>query len=194
MRVAVLGLGEAGGRYGADLAAAGWQVSGYDPAPVRTPPGVLRAGGCYADFNSASAADKRGVEQAVAPALVLVADVAVLAPVGRSGAVTPLLASGPGASLVAAALEADAAGRAAGREQWVRDQMAAELGPGGQALVQRLIQGSAAHAARRIHEVAASREVLCRLGVPADVCDAAISWLGWLRDRPGGIDGADPRA
>jgi 3-hydroxyisobutyrate dehydrogenase-like beta-hydroxyacid dehydrogenase len=248
MRTAVLGLGEAGSRYAADLAAAGLHVSGYDPAPVTTPPGVhrtesaaaaaagcdlvigltgpraapstaaeaalaMRAGGCYADFNSASAADKRAVERAVATAGIVMADVAVLAPVSRRGAATPLLASGPGAAfladalrplaapvevlaepvgaaadrkllrsvfmkgLAAAALEAAAAGRAAGCELWVKDQMAAELGPGGPALVERLIEGSAKHAARRIPEVVASRDVLRELGVPADVCEAALSWL-----------------
>ncbi len=119
MHAAILGLGEAGSRYAADLTAAGWQVSGYDPAPVDTPAGVLRAvsaaaaaadsdlvigltgaaaapaaaaaaapgmrpGGCYADFNSASAAQKRQVEMALAGpgAMVEMADVAVLAPVG----------------------------------------------------------------------------------------------------------------
>lgn len=41
-RVAVLGLGEAGSRFAADLAAAGVDVCGYDPAPVPTPPGVVR--------------------------------------------------------------------------------------------------------------------------------------------------------
>jgi 3-hydroxyisobutyrate dehydrogenase-like beta-hydroxyacid dehydrogenase len=253
MRTAVLGLGEAGRRYAADLAAAGLQVSGYDPAPVPTPPGVVRAdsaaaaaagcdlvigltgpraapsaaaeaahamrgGGCYADFNSASAADKRAVERAVAPAGIMMADVAVLAPVGRGGAATPLLASGPGADflagvfrplaapvdvlaapvgaaadrkllrsvfmkgLAAVALEASAAGRAAGCELWVRDQMAAELGPGGSALVDRLIEGSIAHARRRIAEVTASRDLLRELGVPADVCEAALGWLCRLDD------------
>ncbi len=250
MRTAVLGLGEAGSRYAAGLAAAGVQVSGYDPAPVTTPPGVVRAesaaaaaagcdlvigltgpraapaaaaaaasamrtDGCYADFNSASAADKRAVERAVAAAGIMMADVAVLAPVGRSGAATPLLASGPGAAFLADALRPLAApvdvlagpvgaaadrkllrsvfmkglaaaaleAAAAGCEQWVRDQMAAELGPGGTALVERLIEGSVTHAARRIPEVAASREVLRELGVPTDVCDAALSWLRRLRDN-----------
>jgi 3-hydroxyisobutyrate dehydrogenase len=255
MKAAVLGLGEAGSRYAADLAAAGWEVSGYDPAPVGTPSGVRRTesaaaaaqaseliigftgpvpaataaaqaapamcpGGCYADFNSASAARKREVQRAVAntAGTVAMADVAVLAPVGRSGAATPLLVSGPGAAFVAdafaglgapvevlaapvgaaadrkllrsvfmkglaaVALEAAAAGRAAGCEQWLRDQMAAELGPGGPALVERLLEGSARHAARRIPEVAESRAYLRDLGVPTDVCDASLSWLGRLRD------------
>jgi 3-hydroxyisobutyrate dehydrogenase-like beta-hydroxyacid dehydrogenase len=257
MRVAVLGLGEAGGRYAADLAAAGWQVSGYDPAPVRTPPGVLRAtsagaaaarsdlvigltgpaaavaaavaaapamraGSCYADLNSAPAAAKREVEAALAGAggTVEMADVAVLAPVGRRGAATPLLVSGPGAravarafravgaevevveaavgaaaerkllrsvfmkALAAAVLEATTAARAAGCEPWLREQIAAELGPGGHGLVDRLIDGSARHAVRRISEVEASRTLLRDLGVPTPACDAALTWLALLRDDP----------
>src|SRR6266700_1397329 len=233
MHAAILGLGEAGSRYAADLTAAGWQVSGYDPAPVDTPAGVLRAvsaaaaaagsdlvigltgaaaapaaaaaaapgmrpGGCYADFNSASAAQKRQVEMALAGpgAMVEMADVAVLAPVCRTGAATPLLVSGPGAMAVAAAFGAlgapvdvldapggaVAAARAAGCEPWLRDQIAAELGPGGHGLVDRLIDGSARHAARRIPEVEASRAYLRDLGVPTPVCDATLRWLGTLRD------------
>lgn len=42
MRITVFGLGEAGSRIAADLAAAGAMVRGYDPAAVPTPPGVER--------------------------------------------------------------------------------------------------------------------------------------------------------
>jgi 3-hydroxyisobutyrate dehydrogenase-like beta-hydroxyacid dehydrogenase len=42
--VAVLGLGEAGGRLAADLASAGVEVRGYDPASASTPRGVERFG------------------------------------------------------------------------------------------------------------------------------------------------------
>jgi 3-hydroxyisobutyrate dehydrogenase-like beta-hydroxyacid dehydrogenase len=40
--VTVFGLGEAGSVIAADLATAGAEVHGYDPAPVPTPPGVTR--------------------------------------------------------------------------------------------------------------------------------------------------------
>ena len=40
--VAVLGLGEAGGRLAADLVAAGAEVHGYDPFVASAPPGVIR--------------------------------------------------------------------------------------------------------------------------------------------------------
>ncbi|HZM32392.1 MAG TPA: DUF1932 domain-containing protein [Acidimicrobiales bacterium] len=40
--VCVFGLGDAGARIAGDLAAAGVEVRGYDPAEVATPPGVVR--------------------------------------------------------------------------------------------------------------------------------------------------------
>jgi 3-hydroxyisobutyrate dehydrogenase-like beta-hydroxyacid dehydrogenase len=42
MRVTVFGLGEAGARFAGDLTTAGIDVHGFDPAPVTTPPGVIR--------------------------------------------------------------------------------------------------------------------------------------------------------
>jgi 3-hydroxyisobutyrate dehydrogenase len=42
MKLAVFGLGEAGGKYAADLVAAGHNVVGFDPGPVGTPTGVTR--------------------------------------------------------------------------------------------------------------------------------------------------------
>ena len=42
MKIGVFGLGEAGSLIAADLAAAGQEVTGFDPAAVDTPPGVTR--------------------------------------------------------------------------------------------------------------------------------------------------------
>jgi 3-hydroxyisobutyrate dehydrogenase-like beta-hydroxyacid dehydrogenase len=42
-RVALLGLGEAGGRLATDLVAAGVEVQGYDPDPGRDVPSISRA-------------------------------------------------------------------------------------------------------------------------------------------------------
>jgi 3-hydroxyisobutyrate dehydrogenase len=251
MRIGVLGLGEAGKRYAVDLAAHGWAVTGYDPAPVPTPSGVaraesaaaavrdaelvlsltgarfaadvagqaapaMRAGACFADFNSGSIATKRLVEKAFSGTGVRVAAVAVLAPVPRRGAATPLLVSGPGAGVVVSAfrtlgaeaealdaeigvaagrkllrsvfmkglaatvLEAVEAGAAAGCEDWVRDQIAAELGPDGPALVDRLVGGTRAPAGRRLHEMRDSRAYLRELGAETAICDATVTWLSRL--------------
>jgi 3-hydroxyisobutyrate dehydrogenase-like beta-hydroxyacid dehydrogenase len=120
MRIAVLGLGEAGGRIAADLAAAGVDVRGYDPvvspgdpaatvadaavvlslttaaaardAAAAALPG-LRSCAVYADLNAAAPDLKRELA-ALVPSFV---DVALLGAVSVSGLATPSLASGPGA-------------------------------------------------------------------------------------------------
>jgi 3-hydroxyisobutyrate dehydrogenase-like beta-hydroxyacid dehydrogenase len=127
MEVAVLGLGEAGGRIALDLAAAGCGVRGWDPA--RRPPGVRCASSAtdavdgadvVLSVNTAAVAAEAAV--AAAPALegdalyadlntaspllkkelatlvpVVFADVALLGPVPAHGLATPVLASGDGA-------------------------------------------------------------------------------------------------
>jgi RraA family protein len=61
-------------------------------------------------------------------------------------------------------IESDTAARAAGAQQWVREQMAAELA-GGFAALDRLHDGTVKHAARRSVEMAASVALLDSLGV-----------------------------
>lgn len=243
MRVAVVGMGEAGRLYAGDLVAAGHSVVAFDPAEVPFPDGVERAGSaakaasgaelvisltgagfaeraagqvaeagsaaCFADFNSAGVASKRAVEAALPGAAV--ADVAVLAPVPRAGARTPLVVSGPGADrvaevfrplgasmevldaevgaaagrkllrsvfmkgLAATVLESVSAAESAGCAQWAREQIAAELGSA--ELVDRLVDGSRQHAARRVHEMRDCRSYLDELGADAEICDASIAWL-----------------
>jgi 3-hydroxyisobutyrate dehydrogenase-like beta-hydroxyacid dehydrogenase len=124
MRVALLGLGEAGGRLADDLEAAGCDVTGWDPvlpprraagaaeavagaevvlsvnaasaalAAARGVAGALDPGAVYADLNTASPQLKRELA-AVVP--VLFADVALVGTVPGSGLATPALASGAGA-------------------------------------------------------------------------------------------------
>ncbi|MEU7867162.1 DUF1932 domain-containing protein [Dactylosporangium sp. NPDC049140] len=135
--IAVLGLGEAGGRFATDLVAAGATVRGYDPR-VDAPPGVhqgknaaeactgagvvlsvnsaadalaaLEQGrpGCapgtvWGELNTAAPAVKEAVLRA-AGERVVVADVAIMAPVPPRGLATPMTASGPGARAFAAVL------------------------------------------------------------------------------------------
>jgi 3-hydroxyisobutyrate dehydrogenase-like beta-hydroxyacid dehydrogenase len=128
MRIAVLGLGEAGGRIAADLAAAGVEVRGYDPvvAPGDAAVAVedaaavlslttaaaardaaasalpaLRPDAIYADLNAAAPALKRELA-ALVPSFV---DVALLGAVPVTGLSTPALASGPGAGRFATLFE-----------------------------------------------------------------------------------------
>src|SRR4051812_15711532 len=53
--------------------------------------------------------------------------------------------------LASVVVEAVTAGRAAGLEDWIRGQIAAQLAGDGQAVVDRLLTGTAKHAARRSH-------------------------------------------
>ena len=239
--VAVLGLGEAGGRIAADLVAAGAEVRGFDPAPLevegieRAPDTASAVAGCELVLSIASASAARRVAEAALPALApgavyadlntagpplkrelgeLVgdrfADVALIAPVPARGLATPTLASGPAAQtfaelvvplgmpvdvvsaqpgdaaalkllrsvfmkgLAAAALESMAAAEAAGHADWLEGQLAGVIGAG---LLERLLEGSRVHAARRVDEMDAACELLVSLGVEPHVAAASRALL-----------------
>jgi 3-hydroxyisobutyrate dehydrogenase-like beta-hydroxyacid dehydrogenase len=238
----VLGLGEAGGRIAADLAAAGADVRGYDPSGLEAPgvtvvediPTAVR--GCdgvlsinsakvalevattalpavgpdavYADLNTGAPELKRRIS--AADTETRFADVALLGPVPARGLGTPALASGPGAEafaglmrplgmpvdvvsgrsgdaaamklirsvfmkgLAAAAVESVAAAEAAGHEAWLKQEIAAVIG---EPFLERLLIGSRRHAARRVDEMEAARDLLLTLGVEPRVADASAALL-----------------
>jgi len=245
MEVAVLGLGEAGGRLAADLAAAGCAVRGFDPA--RRLEGITNAGGAreavdgadvvlsvnaaavaldaaigvadalagdalYADLNTASPQLKQKLASALPVQFV---DVALVGVVPVSGLRTPALASGAGAErfaglfrplgmpvevvglrpgdaaglkllrsvfmkgTAAAAIEAIEAARAAGVEERLRADIADVIG---EPLLERLLTGSQAHAARRVAEMTAAAAYVEELGVSPRVASAAAGWLRQLDD------------
>ena len=74
-------------------------------------------------------------------------------------------------------LESVGAARAAGAEEWMREQLAHELGPGGRDLVERLIDGTYRHAVRREIEVRDALEELERLGAADDMTRATLAWF-----------------
>jgi 3-hydroxyisobutyrate dehydrogenase-like beta-hydroxyacid dehydrogenase len=255
LRIAVLGLGEAGGALAHDLVAAGSPVRGYDPR-VAAPPGVvdtgseadavagsdlvlsvnsasaavdaLRAGlagarpGClWADLNTASPALKRRLGEIAADAGAGFADVSLMAPVPGRGLRTPMLVSGTEAGryagllrplgatvdvlagpaglaaerkllrsvffkgLAAAVVEALEAARAAGCEDWLRENMADELARADAATVDRLVDGSRRHAVRRTAEMQAAADMLDDLGVPPLITTAGRDVLRRLSGRQG---------
>jgi 3-hydroxyisobutyrate dehydrogenase-like beta-hydroxyacid dehydrogenase len=247
MEVAVLGLGEAGGRIASDLVAAGCAVRGFDPVRqlegitnaesaakavagvevvlsinaasvalevAADVAGALAAGALYADLNTSAPALKRELSETVPVQFV---DVALVGVVPASGLATPALASGAGAErfagllrplgmpvevvgtrpgdaaalkllrsvfmkgIAAAAIESLQAAEAAGVEQHVRSDIAAVLG---EPLLDRLLVGSRAHAARRVDEMHAAAAYVEELGVEPRVSAAAAAWLEQLRDEP----------
>jgi 3-hydroxyisobutyrate dehydrogenase-like beta-hydroxyacid dehydrogenase len=241
--IAVLGLGEAGGRIAADLVAAGAEVRGYDPASSAGPAGVARVGdamsavaGCDVALSINSAAAARAAAQAARPSLgpgsvfadlntaapalkrelaslvgeAAFADVALLGPVPARGLRTPALASGAGAKafadvlaplgmpvevvsaepgdaasrkllrsvfmkgLAASAIESLDAAAAAGQFEWLEHEIAEVIGA---ELLQRLVDGSRRHAARRVDEMDAAAELLASLGVDPQVANASAAVL-----------------
>jgi 3-hydroxyisobutyrate dehydrogenase-like beta-hydroxyacid dehydrogenase len=82
--------------------------------------------------------------------------------------------------LAAAAVEALAAARAAGLEDWLAAHIREELARGDAATLDRLVEGSRTHAVRRREEMAAAADLLDELGVPARVARASRDWLADL--------------
>jgi 3-hydroxyisobutyrate dehydrogenase-like beta-hydroxyacid dehydrogenase len=118
-----------------------------------------------------------GAQAAAASLTAVGAPVEVLeGPVGAAAG-RKLLRSVFMKGLAALALEGMAAAEAAGCEDWMRGQIAAELGPQGEAVLNRLIEGTMLHAERRAHEVQAARTALEDYGVPTHMCDATLKWL-----------------
>jgi 3-hydroxyisobutyrate dehydrogenase-like beta-hydroxyacid dehydrogenase len=252
MRIAVLGLGEAGSIYARGLAERGADVVAFDPRVADVPAGVTRRGSVadavegaglvlslvgssaadavldealprmpgaavYADLNTSAPAHKRARADRAAEAGIRFADVAIMAPVPRSGMATELFASGDGSQAAADALGGlgipirvvgSAAGDAAGLKlvrsvfmkglaglvleslaaadkigatAEVRAQIENEFGRDGGALVQRLLDGTRRHAARRETEMRDARALLDDLGSPAWMTDGTLAWLRSLQ-------------
>jgi 3-hydroxyisobutyrate dehydrogenase-like beta-hydroxyacid dehydrogenase len=251
LKIAVLGLGEAGSAIAADLVEAGLIVNAWDPQPKRVPPGVklttndheaicgvdvilsvnlasiavevarsaaevLTTGQVYADLNTASPSLKREVVEILRFSGALFADVALLAPVPGRGLRTPALVSGSGAKQfhdlltpygMPVTILDDQAGNAAARklvrsifmkgfaavvieclaaaerldcEAWTREQLLTVLRD--ESLIDRFVEGSQTHAARRVHEMEAAAELLTEVGVRPWMTNATIKQLEQLSE------------
>jgi 3-hydroxyisobutyrate dehydrogenase-like beta-hydroxyacid dehydrogenase len=82
--------------------------------------------------------------------------------------------------MAAAVIESLRAGRAAGCEDWLRENIAGDIGA---AMLDRLEQGSITHAARRADEMAAAAEMLRELQIPPRVAAASRDWLAQLAEE-----------
>jgi hypothetical protein len=88
--------------------------------------------------------------------------------------------------LAAACLESTRAARAAACEDWMRQEITGVLTTADGALLDRLLTGSARHAARRVHEVRDARDLVTELGVEPRVAVAAEGWLTQLEGERDG--------
>jgi 3-hydroxyisobutyrate dehydrogenase len=247
-RACVFGLGEAGSLLAGDLAGAGIEVHGYDPADVGTPNGVLRHDdprgaardadlvlavtaaadattaltqaldviprwAIYADLATAPAGLERLLAEIAAGAGLGFVDVALMSTVPGSGLRTPALASGPAArafvatmaplgmpvedagaepglaatrkllrsvvmkGLAALVIESMRAAEAAGLADETWHNIVGQLAATDEALIRRLVTGTAQHAARRTHEMEATVELLSDLGIEPTMTSATAAQL-----------------
>ncbi|WP_345751631.1 DUF1932 domain-containing protein [Microbacterium rhizophilus] len=79
--------------------------------------------------------------------------------------------------LAALVIEGLEAARATGAEDWLRAQIADELGADGDDVVERLVAGTYKHAERREHEMRDALGVLADAGTPDDMTRATHAWL-----------------
>jgi 3-hydroxyisobutyrate dehydrogenase-like beta-hydroxyacid dehydrogenase len=85
--------------------------------------------------------------------------------------------------LAAATLESLRAAETAGQASWLEAEIAAVIG---EPLLERLVEGSGRHAARRVEEMQAAHELLLELGVEPRVVAASASVLAELAAEGGG--------
>jgi 3-hydroxyisobutyrate dehydrogenase-like beta-hydroxyacid dehydrogenase len=139
----------------------------------------------FADVAIMAPVPGRGLRVPMLGSGAAAADVArLLGPLGASVEVMPGAAAGEAAGrkllrsvffkgLAAAVVEALEAARAAGCEDWLRENIVAELTAAGEPTVDRLVSGTHRHAVRRAAEMAAAADMLDELDVPPLIAGAS---------------------
>ena len=79
--------------------------------------------------------------------------------------------------LATSAIESLRAAEAAGHGEWLRGELAGVIG---EPLLERLLEGSRKHAARRVDEMEAARELLLELGIEPRIASASAALLAEL--------------
>ena len=84
--------------------------------------------------------------------------------------------------LAASAIESLSAAEATGHAEWLEQQLADVVG---RTLLERLLEGSRVHAARRVEEMEAARELVLELGVEPRIATASMALLAELAGSRG---------
>lgn len=124
-----------------------------------------------------SLASGSGAERYVDVMLELGAPVELVSDRAGDASTRKLLRSVTMKGLAAIVIEALRAAERAGVADWVWRDLVAELESADKALLERLVQGTAIHAARRVHEMEASAELLNSLGVEPLMTRATVESL-----------------
>lgn len=186
--IAVLGLGEAGSAFASDLIAAGavWADMNTTAPTLKRRLSTLASvrGVAFADIAIMGAVAGRGLATPLlasgdgAPrAAIMLRAYGAYAEVldGPAGAAAErvLLRSVFYKGISAAVVEALAAARALGLEDWLRDNIAQELANSSEESLDTIVSGTYRHAARRADEMEAAAAMLTDLGGEPDIARAA---------------------
>ena len=85
--------------------------------------------------------------------------------------------------IAAVVIEAVRAAERAGLEDWLWADLVAEFEAAGAPLLERLLQGTGVHAARRVHEMEATSEMLESLGIEPVMTRATVESLRRAADH-----------
>jgi 3-hydroxyisobutyrate dehydrogenase-like beta-hydroxyacid dehydrogenase len=154
---------------------------------------VTDAGGRFADVALLGPVPARGLRTpalasgegagAFAEALVpLGMPVQVVSDQAGDAATLKLLRSVFMKGLAASAIESLRAAEAAGQGEWLEQQLADVIG---RPLLERLLEGSREHAARRVDEMEAARDLVLELGVEPRIASASMALLAELSGSRG---------
>jgi 3-hydroxyisobutyrate dehydrogenase-like beta-hydroxyacid dehydrogenase len=117
--------------------------------------------------------------------------VEVLAGPPGTAAARKLVRSVYSKGLAAAVIEAIRAARAAGCEEWLRENISQELASASTVTLDRLEAGSVRHARRRADEMTAAADLLTDLGVAPRIAEASARWLRQLASEQGAASDTD---
>jgi 3-hydroxyisobutyrate dehydrogenase-like beta-hydroxyacid dehydrogenase len=141
----------------------------------------------------ASGPGSRRFEELLSPAGIPIERIGGPAGAAGASASLKLLRSVFMKGLAALLFETLSAAERQGDAEWMRQQIIAELDSGGEQLVERLLAGTRAHAARREREMRDVREHLESLESPAWMTEATIRWLHEIAGGGGGSSDVDAR-
>jgi len=174
-----------------------------EPALERTLDAQAAARGItFADVSIMAPVPGRGLSTPLLSSGAGAQDVAML--LGKYGASVTVLDGPAGAAaerkllrsvfykgMSAAVVEALAAARVLGLEDWLADVITEELTTSGAHSVERIVTGTNRHAARRADEMEAAGKMLAGLGVDHDIADASAALLRKVVARARPVDDGD---
>jgi 3-hydroxyisobutyrate dehydrogenase-like beta-hydroxyacid dehydrogenase len=128
-------------------------------------------------------ASGQGADQYVSILTPLGVPVEAISDIPGDAATRKLLRSVLMKGLASLVIEAMQAGHAAGCEEWLWNNLIEQLVKSNETVLTRLVKGTEIHAARRVHEMEASKALLVELGIDPVMTRATIESLKAVLDK-----------